>query len=409
MSESCTSSPAPATTGETFAPPEPGTAVATGRRTMLRAAAAAIGGAAAATVLSPRQATAADGDDLELGSATNEASSQTRALYSGGATSTGFSFGSTVGFSIIPVGMDYPHSTLGAYAGTNVRSGIRGTSDFSDGHGVVARNFSLNGGALHAQSRNGTAVEGEAIGNGTGVYGSGYTGITGESTEPATNDLAAGVLGSGPSGVVGIGSKYALNGFVGSSAALFLRTSNDFIAASPKPPPPERVDAHDVGEIDTDMNGDLWYCAVPGTPGTWLKLAGPSTAGSFHPLTPFRAYDSRRPDPSPGVLSAADDRVVSVKDSRLEATGGLLTADVVPAGAKAVAYNLAVTDTVGGGFLAIADGGAASTETAAINWSTSGISLSNAGIVQVDDQRQVKVFCGGGATNFVLDITGYWL
>lgn len=315
------------------------------------------------------------------------------------------------GFFFLPPGMTSPPSALAGSGHSGAPTGTCGFTAEPTGYGVAGHNYATTGTGVYGESQNGTAIVGKAIGTGFGVTGTGRSGVTGTSTATdLTDPLAAGVSGAGNIGVLGIGQKYAFSALIARKASLFLRTKNDFVGADPKAPPPERTDEHDAGEIDTDSNGDLWYCAVDGTPGTWLKLAGPSTAGSFHPVTPFRAFDSRRPDPSPGVLAPGENRVVSVKDSRLEATGAVVTSDVVPVGAKAVAYNLTATQTQSIGFLAVAPGSATSTETSSINWAQSGNDVADAGIVQVDTSRQVKVFCGGlGATHFIVDITGYWL
>jgi hypothetical protein len=79
---------------------------------------------------------------------------------------------------------------------------------------------------------------------------------------------------------------------------------------------------------------------VGGTPGTWVDLAAPFPAiPTFHPLTPFRAYDSREPQPNPptpGPLTMGNNRTISIKDARAVAGGAVTTANVVPANATAI-------------------------------------------------------------------------
>ena len=60
-------------------------------------------------------------------------------------------------------------------------------------------------------------------------------------------------------------------------------------------------------------------------------------------------------------------------------------------------------------FLAVTPGDAATFKASTINWASSGLLLANAGIVKLDGNRQVKVFCGGGSTDFIIDITGFSL
>ena len=45
-----------------------------------------------------------------------------------------------------------------------------------------------------------------------------------------------------------------------------------------------------------------------------------------------------------------------------------------------------------------------------INWFASGQLLANGLTVTLDNNRQVNVFCGGGGTtDFIIDILGYYL
>ena len=72
----------------------------------------------------------------------------------------------------------------------------------------------------------------------------------------------------------------------------------------------------------------------------------------FHPITPFRAYDSRL---SGGPIGSGS-RVVSVKDARDPGSGAVVTPDAVPAGASAVTFNLTVVNTGATGFLSVVPG-----------------------------------------------------
>jgi len=173
----------------------------------------------------------------------------------------------------------------------------------------------------------------------------------------------------------------------------------------PKTPPPTRTDLHFAGEMEVDTNGDLWWCVENGLPGTWRKLAGPMTAGAFHAISPARVYDSRFAE---GPLGAGASRIVSIKDGR-DGAGVVTTPDVVPVGATAIAYNITVADTVGGGFLAVAEGTSTGTSASSINWSASGQLLANGLQVKIDEERRVAMFSGGaGTTNFIIDVVGYY-
>lgn len=129
----------------------------------------------------------------------------------------------------------------------------------------------------------------------------------------------------------------------------------------------------------------------------------------FHAIDPVRAFDSRIASlPGSGLLRRNTSRLISVKDGR-NLDGVVIAPDVVPAGATAVAYNIAIAGQTGPNFVAVTPGGATSFATAAINFSATG-DLSNSAIVGIDAQRRIKVWGGGGAgsTHVIIDITGYF-
>lgn len=231
-----------------------------------------------------------------------------------------------------------------------------------------------------------------------------------DSTGISVTGSFIGIISDGSeAGFLGYNGRYNFVAAASERAALQLRAVNS-ATLQPKIPPPSRVDFHTRGEIDTDENGDLWWCFDNGSPGKWRKIAGGTAAGSLHPITPTRVYDSRAAAPSPGVISGGASRVVSVSDARPDFTGAVATAGVVPAGASAIAYNLTVADTVGAGFLSVNEGDATGFTASSINWSATGQLLANGLVVKLDGSRQVKVFAGGGgSTNFLIDVLGYYL
>ncbi len=162
--------------------------------------------------------------------------------------------------------------------------------------------------------------------------------------------------------------------------------------------------AHGRGELRS-ANGNLWFCVSSGTPGTWRKLAGVSTSGAVHAISPRRVYDSRFVD---GPLNDGGSRVVAVADSIDIETGNINAFNVVPSGATAVMFNLAVVNTVGVGFLSVTPGTALELSAASINWFGTNQILNNGTMSTLDSDRQLKVF-GGGTADFVIDITAYTL
>lgn len=171
-----------------------------------------------------------------------------------------------------------------------------------------------------------------------------------------------------------------------------------------------------TGEFKVD-EGDLWFNTFDDAGGSarWRKLAGPASAGTFHAITPFRAYDSRATAPAPGVLTTGSNRTVSIKDAR-DGSGTVLQSNVVPAGATAIAANVTVTNTTAagslGGYLCVNPGGSTSMATSTINWFDTDQKLANGASLTLDADRQVTVVCGGPAgasTNFIIDVSGYYL
>lgn len=360
------------------------------RRNWLRAAAgSAVAGSVVA--LHSQQAAAANSDPLLAGEV-NSATLPTTVNFTGDEdvgflVQTGDAFDATnssvdaalAGWTTLPV---HP---VGMYGYSEVRldaaAGV-------EGHGASDQSVGVRG---VARREAGTAME--AIGG----PGPGGRGLVAEGNVAVRADGSdVGVVATG----VSVGAVLS-----GKTAGLRLVDRN---AA-----PPSRTDPHLAGEIDASINiagVDMWVCVTAGQPGVWRKIAGPATAGSFHPIDPVRAYDSRSPQPSLGVLDGGGQRVVSVKDGRDLVTGAVTVSDSVALGATAIAYNVTVTGTSGPGFLAVTPGDAAAFSASAINWGGNGVTVANAGIVKLDTNRNVKVFAGGGgSTDFIIDVTGYYL
>jgi hypothetical protein len=322
------------------------------RRTMLKLAAAS-GVAAVAAGVGSQRAAAADGANLVLGSAaTNEASTATSLEFDAPGTFT-HGIGVTDG-DIAAISTEAFGALVGHATGQSFDSGVAG----------------------YASGNTFAGVAGESV-SGYGVFGRSTTSF--------------GIRGAG----------FVGGRFLGSSAALSLDSTN-------QTPAPSRSVAQASNLMEAGNDRDLWWCHTSGTPGKWVKIAGPATAGALHPIDPVRVYDSRVAAPLPGALSANQNRVISVADSRNLDTGAVTLANAVPVGATAVAVNLTITGTSGSGFLAITPGDASTFAASTINWSGA-ITIANAVIVKLDASRQLKVFCGGaGQADFIIDVQGYW-
>ena len=73
--------------------------------------------------------------------------------------------------------------------------------------------------------------------------------------------------------------------------------------------------------------------------------------------------------------------------------------------------NVTVVGTASGGYLAVNPGGVTAVTASTINWSAAGQILANGITLTLNASRQVTVVCGGGgaATDYIIDVLGYYL
>jgi len=275
------------------------------------------------------------------------------------------------------------------------------TADATTGSGITAT--SVSGPAIIAStaSQNNAAIMASNP-NWFGVAGTGTIGLVGTATAAGTTGVrgvadstvsGSGGLFSGPNGVTINGTSVTVQMQPAASGA-----------------PSSTQNSYSQGALVVDNAGALWYCVTGGTPGSWRQLSGSTTAGAYHPVTPGRVYDSRCAQPSPGPLSSGGIRLLSVAAQRNINTGAVTNANFIPANATAVFANVAVVNTVDSGYLTINPGGVTTVSASTINWGTSNQTQSNGVSLTLDNARQVTVIAGGpGATDFLIDIFGYWL
>jgi len=241
-----------------------------------------------------------------------------------------------------------------------------------------------------------------AMGDTIGVYAQGGFSGTAVEASGGGGPNAIGVSSFGG----GIGGKFLGNYGVslkGYNADIHIEPNGD--------PPPLAGIARSIGSIKLDRSCVLWLCVASGTPGVWQQIGGLGAAGAYHAVTPSRVYDSRQSTyPLNGVLSSSQNRTISVANSYND-SGVLVTSNFVPAGATAVFANVTVVDTVGAGYLAVNPGGTTAVSASTINWSAAGQILANGVALTLNGSRQLTVVAGpaAGSTNFIIDITGYWL
>jgi len=152
------------------------------------------------------------------------------------------------------------------------------------------------------------------------------------------------------------------------------------------------------------VSGDLYFCVDDTSSDRWRLVTGAASAGTYIPIAPARAYDSRW---SAGPITAGQNRTILVANKYNQA-GVLQQSNVVPVGARAVTYNLTIANTVSGGYLSLVPGNSVDFSTSTINWASGGLVLANGSTSKLDTSRQVKVACGSGTTDFIIDITGYY-
>jgi hypothetical protein len=149
----------------------------------------------------------------------------------------------------------------------------------------------------------------------------------------------------------------------------------------------------------------LWITGInSATPLSGVSFTYQPENSGFYPISPTRVYDSRDVGQA-GPLATGATRTVSVANATAFAGGAL---NVVPSGAYAVTYNLTAADTTGQGFLAIYPSGG-TFKASALNWFVANELVANGGVVTLGGDREVTVQSGGGSTNFIIDITGYYI
>jgi len=392
------------------------------RRDLFTKVGAAAAVAAVAGIAASRTAEAADGDDMRIGR--RNVGNEFNSTYLEGGTSFRVEFGVTEAgrkSSILGLASAADHTGVRGEASGTAGRGVYGINSGDNGTGVRGENSASGGygvyGLHSAAGSHSAGVFGRNTGSGNGVWGSttddtgagvfgahqgpGGVAIYGSHSndaQPGTGVLGAAAIGSG---VVGRGSSFDVladrSGKIGLSKAGTTGAAAD----------------GSVGTIARDADGNLWYCYATNK---WEQVTGldaPAAPAQFTAIAPIRAYDGRiAAIPQSGRFAATSNKVISVKDGRDQTTGVVDSADAIPAGAKAVAYNVTATNTTARGFLAVVPGDVASSAVSSLNWPGplpgSGFAIANAGIVGLDGSRQVRIIAGPAGFDAIVDITGYF-
>ena len=219
-------------------------------------------------------------------------------------------------------------------------------------------------------------------------------GVYGQHTGPALGTGVVALSDSG-SGLVAEGTAHDVE--LRGSGSMWLRGDRNVTSGTAGP----------AGVMVGNDEGTLWYSTEPNR---FRRIAGPNRASTFTPIEPTRAYDSRSPQPEPGVLPVDGERIVSVRLGRDLGSGVVIDGRLIALDAIAVSFNLTAINTFGRGFLAVSPGDALAPRASTLNWRADGELISNSGIAKLDANGNVKVFAGGqfGYTDFFLDVTGYY-
>ncbi len=323
-----------------------------GRRRVLGRAAAAVAAAGAAAVATVTPAGAGNGDPLAAGSTSNVASAPTGLRVDSPAAPYGFGVtdGAIANFPVSGV--------VSAYAGSRFTTAVAATAAGSARIGVVG---SVSG-------ANGHGGQFLALGaNATGVFASAL------SSQSVTDGVGASAIGG--------------------RAHLHLIPHNE--------PPQEEFWDPEVGDVVCDTFGSLWFATSGPSGPRYVKLAGASTAGAFHAITPTRSVDSRI---AGGRLSSGQTRTA---DLAVNLNGGAL----VPYRATAAVVNVTITATEGAGFLTLFPFGVSRPTASTINWSASGQTVANGATIALGSAQRLSVYCGGSggpSTELLIDVTGYY-
>ena len=218
-------------------------------------------------------------------------------------------------------------------------------------------------------------------------YGTGNIGVLGEhfgSSTAAGSGVKGTSNGDSSIGVEGRATGAAGVGVLGGSTA---GAALQLVETSATVPP--TTGTWSAGQFLV-KSGQLWYCVTggSGTASKWVRLSSP-----FVPLgIPKRAA-------SQGTFHNAGQTK----------TKGLGSA--VPAGAKAVVFNIMLLDTKGKGQLSIVGANRSFSGTFAnISWWGKDQRLSNTTVSNVSSDRKVKIRASGsGGAKYAIDVIGYYV
>lgn len=157
------------------------------------------------------------------------------------------------------------------------------------------------------------------------------------------------------------------------------------------------------GMVRASRNGELWFCVNYGTPGTWRKLAGRTTAGALHVLpTPARIYDSRPgTTPSQGPKTKLSGNVARTLDLKVNSS-------TVPAGATAAVLTVLLVNAANAnGNMTVWAAGASQPQANTMVWGGSAGRFTTSTLSALDAQARIQI-SASASTDVVIDVVAYY-
>jgi hypothetical protein len=169
-----------------------------------------------------------------------------------------------------------------------------------------------------------------------------------------------------------------------------------------------------LGDIVRNSAGDTWSCVVAnvdsvgntilGAVAQFRKIAGPESAGQWHPVTsPLTVYDNRFFNGAPGT--GGKHGIGETRTVNLRLNNGF------PAGATAVTLNVLVWSTEGSGFFAMIPGDATWNGIGQVYWQASNQFITYPTPIRVQrtgGQALAKIITGASC-NVTIELNGYYL
>ncbi len=240
------------------------------------------------------------------------------------------------------------------------------------------------------------AVRGEfSNANGTGVRGVSASGRSGAGVEGASAE-GFGLYGDSTSG-------YAV--FAGGNGRIGM--GSHIATGAPT------TGGYSLGDIVRNAAGDIWCCVVTnvdsqgnllGIPAQFRKIAGPDSAGQWHPLTsPVLVYDNRFFNGAPGTgpkHSTGETRTVNF---------GL--GSKFPPQATAVSANIIISATESSGYFTVIPGDGTFNGVGQIYWRTTNEILTFPTLIRVQrisGESRVKMITAAPCA-VTVEVSGYFL